>query len=82
LLGSDDFGARVTIPAGKTVPGSGPGPTSAVTIGLTRWSEIAIDSGNSRTWAGIHFVDANRHGVDVSRKVGRNAVDKASSYWN
>jgi vanadium-dependent haloperoxidase-like protein len=62
MLGSDDFGARVTIPAGRTVPGSGPGPATAITIGSTRWSEMAIDSGNSRNWAGIHFVDANRHG--------------------
>ena len=82
MLGSDDFGARVTIPAGKTVPGSGPGPTTAITIGLTKWSEMAIDSGDSRNWAGIHFVDANRHGVEVGRKVGRNALDKASSYWS
>ena len=43
---------------------------------------MAIDSGNSRNWAGIHFVDANRDGVEVGRKVGRNALDKASRYWS
>jgi hypothetical protein len=35
MLGSDDFGARVTIPAGKTVPGSGSGPATAITGGLS-----------------------------------------------
>jgi hypothetical protein len=74
--GSDDLGARVTVPAGTTALGSG--PTTAITIGLTKWSEMAIDSGNFRNWAGIHFVDVNRHGV----KVGHNALDKASSYWS
>ncbi|HKO84841.1 MAG TPA: hypothetical protein VJ140_09850, partial [Actinomycetota bacterium] len=48
-------------------------------VSSTKWSEKATDSGNSRNWAGIHFVDANRHGVEVGRKVGRNALDKASS---
>jgi hypothetical protein len=67
---------RVTVPAGTTALGSG--PTTAITIGLTKWSEMAIDSGNFRNWAGIHFVDVNRHGV----KVGHNALDKASSYWS
>ena len=36
-------------------------------------------SGNSRMWAGIHFIDANRHGVDVGRKVGRNAWTRHSA---
>jgi hypothetical protein len=38
-----------------------------------RWF-FALDSGNSRHWAGIH--------VEVGRKVGHNALDKASSYWS
>jgi hypothetical protein len=78
LLSSDDFGARVTISAGKTAPGPGPGPTTATTIGLTKWSDMASDSGNSRMWAGIHFIDATRHGIDV----GRNALDKAQRFWS
>jgi len=64
------------------VPGSGPGPTTSITIGLTKFSEMAIDSGNSRMWAGIHFIDANRHGVDTGRKVGGNALDKAQRFWS
>ncbi|OGX84068.1 vanadium-dependent haloperoxidase [Hymenobacter coccineus] len=59
-------------------------PTENV-VGLTmRWNtfrEAALDAGESRLYGGIHFYEGNVVALDMGRRVGEQAFQKAVSYW-
>jgi hypothetical protein len=60
-------------------------PTEDV-VGITmRWNtftEAALDAGESRLYGGIHFYEGNVAGLELGKKVGENAFQKAQKYWN
>ncbi len=59
-------------------------PTEDV-LGINmRWdtfTEAALDAGESRLYGGIHFYEGNVAGLDLGRKVGALAYQKAEQYW-
>jgi hypothetical protein len=85
FLGSDNFGASVTIRAGTsrfeprtdTHPGS---PARDVTLYWPTFSAAAAEAGQSRRYGGIHFPSGDLHGRSLGDAVGGDAWTKAQSY--
>jgi hypothetical protein len=85
FLGSDSFGASVTIRAGTsrieprtaTQPGS---PAKDVTLYWPTFSAAAAEAGQSRQYGGIHFPSGDLHGRSLGDAVGGDAWTKAQSY--
>ena len=80
FTGSDTFGASYTQPASslRIQPTS---PLAPVTLSWTTFSDAANEAGMSRLYGGIHFVDGNREGLTLGRKVGALAFEKARTLW-
>lgn len=59
-------------------------PTENVAGISLKWStftEAAWEAGESRLYGGIHFYEGNVAGLDLGKKVGNKAFEKAESYW-
>lgn len=78
---SNRFGASVTLKARTSRFEPGVHPKHDVTLRLHSFRGAAIDAGNSRIFGGIHFKDANIHGLRLGRIVGRRAFYKARRQW-
>ncbi|MBT2557414.1 vanadium-dependent haloperoxidase [Hymenobacter sp. ISL-91] len=51
---------------------------------LLSWNtfrDAALDAGESRIYGGIHFYEGNVSGLELGKKVGANAFEKARAYW-
>ena len=81
FTGSDFFGFSTVIPAdfGRVEPGIPDVPTE---IGFATFSEATEQAGLSRLYGGIHFADDNTHGQALGRLIGRQAWEKALTYFN
>ena len=59
-------------------------PTENV-VGLAmRWNtftQAAQEAGESRLYGGIHFYEGNTVGLEMGRKVGEQAFERAKNYW-
>jgi hypothetical protein len=80
FTGSDSFGASYTQSSTLRVE---PGLAAAVGVTL-KWdtfTEAAIEAGESRLYGGIHFYEGNVSGLELGRKVGAQAYEKALGYW-
>ncbi|GAA3976805.1 hypothetical protein [Hymenobacter antarcticus] len=43
--------------------------------------DAALNAGESRIYGGIHFYEGNVSGLELGKKVGTNAFQKAQAYW-
>ena len=85
FIGSNNFGASVTVPAGTSRieprtaehPGT---PAKDVTLYWPTFSAAANEAGMSRRYGGIHFESGDLHGRSLGAAVGGDAWAKAQSY--
>lgn len=79
--GSDQLGASLTIASGASrfEPGT---PHDDITLYWATFTDSANQSGISRLYGGIHFMDGNVNGLALGRDVGANAFDLAQSYFD
>ncbi len=82
FFGTDNFNAKVTIPAGssKIEPGTTPGKD--VVLSWKTLTDAADEAGWSRRWGGIHFETGDMHGRALGKAVGYDDWTKAQTYVN
>jgi hypothetical protein len=56
-------------------------PAAAVPMGWSTYTAAAGEAGLSREFGGIHFRDADAHGLNLGRAVGTNTWNKAQTYF-
>lgn len=81
FTGSDLFGARVTIRRGSSFVEPGITPVLPTPLLWATFSQAVDEAGRSRRMGGIHFPDADLHGRTLGTAIGRNAWDKAQTYF-
>ena len=54
---------------------------TTVQLGWSSFTAAAGEAGLSREYGGIHFRDADAHGLNLGRAVGTNTWDKAQTYF-
>lgn len=79
-VGSDDFGASFTKPAGTSRIEPKVTPAADVTLRWGTFSDAANQAGMSRRYGGIHFVKGDMMGRALGRLVGSEAWKKAQHY--
>ncbi len=82
FTGSDFFGMSVTVPAGSSRVEPGLVPASDVTLTWRTFRDAANEAGISRRFGGIHFIDGDIQARKMGRKIGRQALRKARTYFN
>jgi len=78
---TDRFGASVTLPAGSSRTEPGAVPAEDVTLYWATFSDAADEAGISRRLGGIHFEQGDLEARASGRLVGKQAWEKAVSYW-
>jgi hypothetical protein len=53
-----------------------------MTFSYATFDDAANEAGLSRLYGGIHFPDDNTSGQSVGRLIGRQAWEKAQTYFN
>jgi vanadium-dependent haloperoxidase-like protein len=81
FTGSDSLGLTVNFAAGSSLVEPGTVPSTAVQQGWSTLTAAAGEVGLSRAYGGIHFRDADAHGLNLGRAVGTNAWSKARTYF-
>jgi hypothetical protein len=56
-------------------------PATVVKLGWSTLSAAAGEAGLSREYGGIHFRDADAHGINLGHAVGTNAWSTAQTYF-
>ncbi|HLZ69337.1 MAG TPA: phosphoesterase [Dehalococcoidia bacterium] len=79
-MGSDAFGASVTVPAGHSRFEPGLVPAQDVTLDWETFSAAADQAGLSRRYGGIHFEQGDLVGRAIGRLVGAQVWDRAQAY--
>jgi hypothetical protein len=87
FYGTDNFNAKVTIPAGSsrvepktaTQPGV---PAKPITLSWTNFRYAAEQAGLSRQYGGVHFEHGDKDARAAGSSVGKNAWAKAVTYFN
>jgi hypothetical protein len=82
FYGTDNFNAKVTIPAGssKIEPGITPGKTVVLT--WKTLTDAADQAGMSRRWGGIHFQTGDMDGRALGKVVGYDDWNMAQTFIN
>jgi PAP2 superfamily len=80
FTGSDTLGLTVNFAAGSSFVEPGSVPAATVQLGWSTAAAAAAEAGLSREYGGIHFRDADAHGLNLGRAVGTNAWSKARTY--
>jgi hypothetical protein len=82
FYGTDNFNAKVTIPAGssKIEPGNTPG--KPVVLSWKTLTDAADQAGMSRRWGGIHFQTGDMDGRALGKVVGYDDWNKAQTFIN
>jgi hypothetical protein len=82
FYGTDNFNAKITIPAGssKIEPGSTPG--KPVVLSWKTLTDAADQAGMSRRWGGIHFQTGDMDGRALGKVVGYDDWNKAQTFIN
>jgi hypothetical protein len=82
FLGTDVYGACVTIPAGSSKVEPGVVPAQAVELCWDTFSGAAKEAGISRLYGGIHFRQGNEEGLILGRHIGEEVWRKAQTYFD
>ena len=82
FTGSDEFGASVFFPPGTSRFESGLTPQNNITLTWDTFSDAADESGISRLYGGIHFVEGDLNGRALGREVGNAVYAQAQFYIN
>jgi PAP2 superfamily len=81
FAGSDTLNLTVDFEPGASFVEPGAVPAATVHLGWSTLSAAAGEAGLSRELGGIHFRDADQHGLNLGRAVGTNAWNKAQTYF-
>jgi PAP2 superfamily len=81
FAGSDTLNLTVVFEPGRSFVEPGAVPASPVQLGWSTMTAAAGEAGLSRELGGIHFRDADQHGLNLGRAVGTNAWSKAQTYF-
>jgi hypothetical protein len=81
FTGSDSLNLSVNFAAGSSFVEPGTVPATAVQLGWSTLTAAAGEAGLSREYGGIHFRDADGHGLNLGRAVGTNTWNKAQTYF-
>jgi hypothetical protein len=81
FTGSDDFGFSTVIEENFGQVESGI-PAVPTTMSFDTFSDAAEAAALSRLYGGIHFSEDNKTGVKLGTLIGRQAWEKAQSYFN
>jgi uncharacterized protein DUF6851/vanadium-dependent haloperoxidase-like protein len=79
--GTDNFNAKVTIPAGTSSFESGT-PRKPVVLSWKTLTDAADQAGMSRRWGGIHFQTGDMDGRALGKVVGYDDWNKAQTFIN
>lgn len=82
FTGRDAFGMSVTVPAGTSRVEPGLVPATDLTLHWPTFSDAADEAGISRRYGGIHFVDGDMAGRKAGRRIGRDAWERAETYFS
>jgi hypothetical protein len=81
FTGTDTLGLAVNFAAGSSFVEPGTVPAATVQLGWSTLTAAAGEAGLSREYGGIHFRDADAHGLNLGRAVGTNTWNKAQTYF-
>ena len=81
FTGSDGLNLTVNFAAGSSFVEPGSVPAATVQLGWSTLTAAAAEAGLSREYGGIHFRDADAHGLNLGRAVGTNTWSKARTYF-
>jgi hypothetical protein len=81
FTGSDSMNLTVNFEAGSSFVEPGAVPVTTVQLRWPTLSAAADEAGLSRELGGIHFRDADAHGLNLGRAVGSNTWNKARTYF-
>jgi hypothetical protein len=82
FLGTDSYGACVTIPAGSSKVEPGVVPAQAMELCWDTFWSAAEEAGISRLYGGIHFRQGNEEGLILGRHIGEEVWLKAQTYFD
>jgi hypothetical protein len=82
FYGTDNFNAKVTIPAGSSKIEPGITPHKPVVLSWKTLTDAADQAGMSRRWGGIHFQTGDMDGRALGKVVGYDDWTKAQSFIN
>ena len=74
-------GLTVDLAAGSSFVEPGSVPAATVQLGWSTLTAAAGEAGLSREYGGIHFHDADAHGLNLGRAIGTNVWTKAQTYF-
>ena len=80
FFGTDNFNAKVTIPAGSSKIEAGV-PAKPVVLSWKTLDAMADEAGMSRRYGGIHFETGDQHGRTLGALAGYNVWVKAQAYF-
>jgi hypothetical protein len=81
FAGGDTLNLTVDFEPGTSFVEPGAVPAATVRLGWSTFSAAAGEAGLSRELGGIHFRDADQHGLNLGRAVGTSAWNKAQTYF-
>jgi len=82
FFGTDNFNAKVTIPAGSSKIEPGTTPHKDVVLSWKTLTDAADQAGMSRRWGGIHFQTGDMDGRALGKVVGNDDWNKAQTFIN
>jgi hypothetical protein len=82
FYGTDNFNAKVTIPAGSSKIEPGITPHKTVVLTWKTLTDAADQAGMSRRWGGIHFQTGDMDGRALGKVVGYDDWNKAQTFIN
>jgi uncharacterized protein DUF6851/vanadium-dependent haloperoxidase-like protein len=82
FYGTDNFNAKVTIPAGSSKIEPGITPHKDVVLSWKTLTDAADQAGMSRRWGGIHFQTGDMDGRALGKVVGNDDWNKAQTFIN
>jgi hypothetical protein len=82
FTGSDTLSLTSSFAAGSSFVEPGTVPATTVQLGWSTFTAAASEAGVSREYGGIHFRDADAHGLNLGRAIGTNTWNKAQTYFN
>ena len=81
FFGTDNFNAKVTIPAGSSKIEPGVTPAKPVVLTWKTLDAMADQAGMSRRYGGIHFESGDQQGRALGALTGVNVWTKAQTYF-
>ena len=81
FFGTDNFNAKVTIPAGSSKIEPGVTPAKPVVLSWKTLDAMADQAGMSRRYGGIHFESGDQQGRALGALTGLNVWTEAQTYF-